>query len=429
MQVTVSFSHAADIGDGLILLPQRNLVTGSADFAKVFGAPTSLEEDLLVLASAVYAADLAHLRDTGIRFCRDFRLTVPVVNLQALERVKADLQRLLYFLSYDNWDISFLQRGGVPEPSQEWPASVGKTLLFSGGLDSFAAAVDLIEAQETAVFVSHVTHNLTVQRSQQALYGHLRERYRDVPEHVAIRVGGRSRGSLAFPKDREESQRTRSFLFLVLAALVARRSGHRRIVLIAENGQMAIHLPLSAGRIGGFSTHTAHPRFVREMQEFLSSVLGFDLSISNPFLYQTKAKVIRGVVAEHSSAVPLAISCWRASRVRGGKDHCGVCIPCLVRRIAIEYNGLLLEEYDRDVLAEDIAALDEDDLAKRNFVDLAEFISRFAANRTADQLLTDYPELAEDSVDMDRAVKMYRRFANEALTVLRRYDGARGLLR
>lgn len=428
MQVTVSFSERVDLADGLVLVPGGNLVTGSGDFLKAFGAPTTLEDDLLVLASAVYAADLAHLRSTGIGFCRDFRLTVPVVNLQALERVKADLQRLLYFLSYDNWDISLLQRTGTPEPSQDWPASGGKTLLFSGGLDSFAGAVDLIEAQESAILVSHVTHNLTVQRSQEALSGYLGERYGDAAPRVAIRAGGRNKGTLVFPTQREESQRTRSFLFLVLAALVARRSGYRNIVLIAENGQMAIHLPLSAARIGGFSTHTAHPRFVCEMGAFLSSVLGFDLSISNPFLYHTKAEVIRRVVTEHSRVVPLATSCWRASRVGGAKDHCGVCIPCLVRRIAVEHNGLVLDEYDRDVLAEDVAALDEGDLAKRNFVDLAEFVSRFATNRSPNQLITDYPELVEDGVDVNRAVRMYKRFANEAIGVLRRYEAARRLL-
>ena len=55
----------------------------------------------------------------------------------------------------------------------------------------------------------------------------------------------------------ENSQRTRSFLFLVLGALAARRAGHIEIVYLAENGQMAIHLPLTQGRIGAFSTHTA----------------------------------------------------------------------------------------------------------------------------------------------------------------------------
>jgi hypothetical protein len=46
-----------------------------------------------------------------------------------------------------------------------------------------------------------------------------------------------------YPSDaeRESSQRTRSFLFLVIASIAARRSGFHDVILIAENGQMAIH--------------------------------------------------------------------------------------------------------------------------------------------------------------------------------------------
>ena len=62
-------------------------------------------------------------------------------------------------------------------------------------------------------------------------------------------------------------------MFLILAALVARRLGRRDLLMIAENGQMAIHLPLSTARIGAFSTHTAHPDVLDSMQTILSSAL------------------------------------------------------------------------------------------------------------------------------------------------------------
>src|SRR5213082_2450013 len=61
--------------------------------------------------------------------------------------------------------------------------------------------------------------------------------------------------------DAESSQRTRSFLFLTVAALCARRVGHQNIVVIAENGQMAVHLPVTEGRIGPFSTRTAQLKY------------------------------------------------------------------------------------------------------------------------------------------------------------------------
>lgn len=427
MRVQVSFDGCGS-EDGLLLVPGQNLITGTAHFAKTVGPPTSLEDDLMLLASSVYAADLAQLRGQVAQFCRGFSLVVPVVNYQAMERIRADIQRLLYFLSGDNWSISFVQREGSPEPRMDWPESAGKTLLFSGGLDSLAGAIDLLEDGGNVTLVSHITHNQAVKLSQQSLFGYLIEKYGDELTRVPIRVGGQKKGALSFPEQREESQRTRSFLFLILAGLVARRSGHRDVVMIAENGQMAIHLPLSTGRIGAFSTHTAHPFFVRGMESLLSTVLGFDIRITNPFLYMTKAEVVRRVVTEHPEAIPLTVSCWRASRVAGEKNHCGACVPCLVRRISVEFNGLTLDEYDRNLLTEHIDDLNEDDIGKRNIYDLGEFISRFLATQDHDDFLADYPELADDSYDADRAVSMYRRFAGEAKEILRRYPGTQSVL-
>lgn len=79
----------------------------------------------MLVASAIYAADLAQLRGQVAHFCRSFSLIVPVVNFQALQRVRIDIQRLLYFLSGDNWSIDFISRAGTPEAKTDWPQSSG----------------------------------------------------------------------------------------------------------------------------------------------------------------------------------------------------------------------------------------------------------------------------------------------------------------
>ena len=55
---------------------------------------------------------------------------------------------------------------------------------------------------------------------------------------------------LAF--DAESSQRTQLFPFPDTGRALCRRVGHQSIVVIAENGQMAVHLPATEGRIGPF---------------------------------------------------------------------------------------------------------------------------------------------------------------------------------
>jgi hypothetical protein len=93
----------------------------------------------------------------------------------------------------------------------------------------------------------------------------------------------------------------------------------------------------------------------------------------------------------------------------------------------LEAHGLILKEYERDLLAEDIASLAPDDEGKRNAVELAEFVYTFTSRSEA-ELLSDYPDLISENINFDDAIAMYRRFAGEAQRVLNRYPGIAGVL-
>lgn len=252
----------------------------------------------------------------------------------------------------------------------------------------------------------------------------MKEEFGDKFERTAFRVTGYGKPTKGFPfpqdKDREETQRTRSFMFLCLAGLVARKLSLQDVVMIAENGQMAIHLPLSAGRISAFSTHTAHPEFVLLMSEILSKILKYQIRIENPFIHMTKAEVVKLSLPEHHEVLAKTVSCWKASRV-STVHHCGICVPCLIRRIALESNGIFLPEYARDLLRENIIELSADDDGKRNLVDLCEFINHFKADHSLAELQLLFPELATASYDVKKVVKMYKNFAAEAIRVFENY--------
>lgn len=408
----------------LVLQPGSNLYTGIKPFSTFFSSPTTLEEDLLVVASTIFASDLAFKRGERENITRSIEVTVPVVNLQAFERVKQMLEYLLFVLSHDSWTFKFEHAKGTPESVRDWPVANGKTLLFSGGLDSLAGAVDLIDelGPENVQLASHITANLVTKSSQDQLAAYLTKQYKKAPERVVVRTGGRNYKSLKFPSDtdREETQRTRSFMFLTIAALAARRTGRSKLVMIAENGQMAIHLPLTAARIGAFSTHTAHPEFMSQVSEFFTQLLEYPIAIENPYLYRTKAEVVEKLASTHKSAVALSVSCWRGSRLGKAFNHCGQCIPCLIRRISLERNDLLLTEYERDLLVEDIASLPATDDGKRNLAELGEFAFAFS-NQPDGELIFSYPDLINQHIDLNAAIAMYRRFANEANAVFSRY--------
>ena len=218
-------------------------------------------------------------------------------------------------------------------------------------------------------------------------------------------------------------------LFLALAALIARRNGVEDLVVIAENGQNAIHLPLTTARIGGFSTHTAHPEFVRMMGKLLSALLDYPINIETPFLYMTKAEVVAATIERHREVVENTVSCWKTSRVVGDKSHCGYCVPCLSRRVALETHGLDLPEYQRDLMREEVAGLGTEHEGKRNLVEMIEFASIFGGSRSQADLESEYPDLLlGEEIDAMAAVEMYRRFARETLDVFGRYPSVKAIM-
>jgi hypothetical protein len=241
-------------------------------------------------------------------------------------------------------------------------------------------------------------------------------------------VSSKDGGPSDLQHDLENSQRTRSFVFLTLGALVAKRTGNHEIVFIAENGQMAIHLPLTQGRIGALSTHTAHPDVLVAMQDYLSAALSLPISIINPYVHRTKKEVISHVVKELPAAIAESNSCWKSARIVSDATHCGECVPCYIRRIAIESLTMDTTSYARNVWAEKIKELPPSDEGRRNLFDLLEFIVHFRT-KTNEEIMNEFPELYSQNIDSLSVIQMYKRFANEARTVFNKYPYIKELLK
>jgi 7-cyano-7-deazaguanine synthase in queuosine biosynthesis len=416
----------------LDLAPGINVATGERACTSYFGTLTSLELDLLTVASAVYCSDLAVKRGEREQIARSIKISIPVVNLALFRSVREPIVYALYRLSHDAWDLKFVQREGVPETSKAFPSTpFTKVLLFSGGLDSLAGAIRFGESSEQVALVSHITANQIVASSQQNLMSYLTAQFAGAFQHFYFRVGGRNNRPRGFPfpsdRDREETQRTRSFLFLALGAIVARRLGVHEVVVVAENGLMAIHLPLTTARIGAFSTQTAHPAYLNVAADLFSALLQHTIRIDNPFLYDTKGEVIARTMAAHRSALERSVSCWKASRVAGVKRHCGFCVPCVLRRISVETQGVELDEYQRDLFREDLSGIDPDDIGKKNVVELAELVRTFTTRLSQSEYEDLYPDLISRDFDAPRTVDMYCRFAAECQGVITNYPLLRGI--
>lgn len=429
MTVVYARRGGTDTGNtDAILDTTKNLMTGEGKFKTEFGAITSLESDLLLLAAVVYATDRSMKRGEREDAPRDLHISVPVVNIGVLQPEIRRIEQILWKLSSDSWTLTLRQINGSIEQLPKQKPTSGKTLLFSGGLDSLAAAVELGLAGENLQLVSHLTHNQPTAAAQQQLVELMASKLGLAFPHRRFMVTAKSANpSPQLTFDAESSQRTRSFLFLALAAICARRAGHTKIVLIAENGQMAIHLPITEGRIGPFSTRTAHPEILRLMEQFLSSVLGLSLTIENPYVNRTKAEVISPVIQRLPDAVPISTSCWKNARLSGTSTHCGFCIPCILRRIAIETHCPDVTAYVRNLFSVNLGALSEDDDGRRNLIDYALFV-QMVLNTPTSEVAMVWPELISPLITVTDTMAMYQRAASEAQVVFGKYPGLAPLL-
>jgi 7-cyano-7-deazaguanine synthase in queuosine biosynthesis len=406
----------------LVFHTGKNLITGELSFKREFGELTSLERDLLLIASSVFAADRCVKRGDREDFTRVIEVHIPIVNAGLLQPFTRSIEEVLRKLSNDSWRIVLRQIQGEIERPFRVTETNGQTLLFSGGLDSFAAAFEFGAPKDSSLhLVSHITHNSRTTSAQNTLVSLLKKRGISLP-HRQFYVSSRPRDPTpALEHDIENTQRTRSFLFLVLAALSARRVGHREVLMMAENGQMAIHLPLTQGRIGAFSTHTAHPDVLRNMESILNGVFDKGIKINNPYVNRTKAEVVKILCDNIPESLAATTSCWKNTRLPRGASHCGACIPCYVRRIAIEAHVRKdPTKYARNPWIECLRELPANDDARRNIFDYVEFISTFRAMAAAD-LMAEWPELHSPNIDAGATIAMYKRAAAEAAVVLGRY--------
>jgi 7-cyano-7-deazaguanine synthase in queuosine biosynthesis len=406
------------------LCPGENLYTGIKYFEDEFGKPNSLEEDLFNLASGIYATDLAVHRQERELYIRNIDLNVEIINLHAFERIKNLLEKALLVVSRDNWSINFIQKKGIPIGDFKWQNNEGAVLLFSGGMDSMCAAAEFIKEQRNLVLVSHNSQaNVVIDDCQRKIHNSLEKYFNQTVKHIHVKVYGRKHGKFDFPEERENTQRTRSFLFLTLAALITRRSGFNKVLYMAENGQFAIHLPLNQARVGPFSTHTADPQFVQDAQEIFRILLSNpSFEIFNPFVYKTKAEVFALLPKPLQKEAHLSASCWMISRTPD-KKHCGYCIPCISRRIAIEFNKINFDEYAHDIFNIDLNTLKDSDDKKRNLIDYLEFISKFkkVTKSNRNELLNEFPELYNTAFDTDEALKLFERVSYQSFEVFKNY--------
>lgn len=305
--------------------------------------------DLLHISLAVYAADRLCLRsDAHDAWSRSFVLYVPVLNIDIWRRNEELLNKTLSFLSGDKWRFVFRARQYTDlekrhkrkwEKSKQSVRDYDQVCMFSGGLDSFVGAIDLLqERTKRTLFVSHYGGGKGTKEYQDRLKEKFIARFSldssDFVQFYAKVVAGG-----------EDTTRTRSFMFFSHAIALATALSKEVNLIIPENGLISLNIPLTYSRLGTSSTRTTHPHYMALLQELLTNI-GISVHMSNPYQFKTKGEMLVDCKDQEFMRANLSntMSCSHPDigRMSGEREakHCGYCLPCVVRLAAIKRAGI-----------------------------------------------------------------------------------------
>lgn len=406
---------------GISLVRTRNTAHGARNFNLRFSdaverLPDRLNErqmDWLEILGSLFAVDLACERGKGdLEWARRIDAYIPVRDPGYWDGFRTPLEAIWSDLTQDDLTLHFESDTSPAAPPRQSRASFvdhDAVVLLSGGQDSFAGALEMLDQGSRLLLLSHSASGAvnTAQTRVEALF-----RGRQ-PDLMRVHFGAARVADQAFPGS-ESSQRSRTLLFVGVAALIAQASGSNRVYL-NENGIMAIHVPLTAARIGSLSTHTASPPIVARMEALASAALGGGIEVRNNLVDRTKPEVVESAVAlGHGDSMQHTVSCWQIGRTR---THCGICAPCIMRRISCETHQLPDVPYDVDVF-EDLGALD-DNRARDNLTHFVALIDDLLSLGDV-ELEYEYPELlaGAPALTLAESISLHRRWASQADAIL-----------
>lgn len=332
-----------------------NLATGQRSLAFGLGGtlqslrnlglrPPEAAVDLALLGALVTAADTRISRDADGQggWTREIDLHLPVADLALWSSQAGLLVRTLDFLTGDRWKLYLRPRPeGFNRISPLQPTLFDgahtSVCLYSGGLDSFIGVIDLLAKGERPILTSHYWDG-TTSKVQNDTYALLRKQYgNDLPPLVRARVGFEKHLFTGDPN--ETTLRARSFMFFGLATLAASAMPGATTVYVPENGLISLNVPLDPLRVGALSTRTTHPFYMNRWNELLAG-LGLSATLVNPYQFLTKGEMVAecadaGFLA---AAAATTMSCSSPAKQRWlgrGPEHCGYCVPCLIRRASL----------------------------------------------------------------------------------------------
>ena len=440
--------NGASLTDGIEATPldyrplngKANVRLGLPDFVRsVYHLPDRCL-DLLEIAAYVFAGDRLTARGSkdSVEYhswARHFQYVVRVRDHAFWSRpdVNEALRASLVFVTGDQaYEFTFQPGHGTPPTSlfdsEQFQVEESDSLtimLFSGGLDSLAGAVQrLEETNDRICLVSHQSSQPSTVLTQKALVNALQEAYPSRVHHYRFRT------NLQGTRASEETQRTRSFLYGSIAFAIAHTFGQDK-VFVFENGITSLNFTRRDDLLNARASRTTHPQTLGRLEQLFSMIAERPMSIETPFLWKTKADVVTTLTAAgRGYLISSSVSCSHTYKSQTNATHCGECFQCIDRRIGIF--GSQADDYDQaglyasDIIRGSISNAE----GKTTVVDYLRQAANFA-NWNVDlfygqalddlQNLTGWVPDCDDEIDLvNRVWSLCQRHGNQVGQALRR---------
>ncbi len=300
--------------------------------------------DLLYISLFVFYADRRIQREMfPDAWTRKIKLYISVLSIDKWESQKELLKEMLSFLSGDIWEIEFRVRQlnareenikKKIEKNTSEKLDFNKFCMLSGGLDSYIGAIDLLETSDNIAFVNHYGGGSSGTQFIDNVHNALKEEYQSKKFEVFKFHASPLHGV-------EDTTRTRSFMFFAHAIVLASAMEKKIDLIIPENGLISLNIPLTNSRLGSSSTRTTHPYYMKLLQKLLKG-LGIQVKLYNPYQFKTKGEMIleckNKTLLTNNISNTMSCSHPDVGRYQGesAPSHCGICLPCVIRRASIK---------------------------------------------------------------------------------------------
>ena len=297
--------------------------------------------------------------------------------------------------------------------------------LFSGGLDSLAGALEVLETtNKNLILVSHRSNNSAITKIQKGIFNLLDNDYPGRIQYFPFYC------NLSGERGVEETQRTRIFLYTAIANALSILASEDEI-LVFENGITSINFNKRQDLINARASRTTHPKTLFLLEEVFSEIGGKKKSIQHPFLYNTKTDIIEKIKQyKKAHYINSTISCTKTFLKFNNNtqaSHCGFCSQCIDRRFAAFASKSEDDDaiYDLDI-SKDII---ENDEAKTHLFDYINLVAKFDELTEFNfpyeetDTLTDILPYIHGNRNTEKIVTIYqltKRHASQVLTAIQR---------